>query len=180
MIAELFYPKELREVIADLKAKDDLNEAALRRMNGFIYKRLGVYLGMSSVAFLLAVFGAQVTWERYFFVFSGLVLLPFGPWELLPILKIFPVTYAKGKKVDGQVKRFYIFGLTNAGWKITYLFFYENKKRIGSTFRLTRWIKPYRYSEGDPIKVYVNPEKPEQNVPLTPSLYSLFQLRKEN
>ena len=29
MIAELFYPRELKEIIADLRAKDDLNESAL-------------------------------------------------------------------------------------------------------------------------------------------------------
>ncbi len=29
MIAKLFYPKELKEIIVDLRAKDDLNEDAL-------------------------------------------------------------------------------------------------------------------------------------------------------
>lgn len=33
MIAELFYPKELRDAIADLRAKDDLNEHALYEIN---------------------------------------------------------------------------------------------------------------------------------------------------
>lgn len=34
MIAELFYPKELKEIIADLRAEDDLNEEALRHYDG--------------------------------------------------------------------------------------------------------------------------------------------------
>lgn len=38
MFAELFYPKELKEVIADLRAKGDLNEVALKTMQkNFLY-----------------------------------------------------------------------------------------------------------------------------------------------
>jgi len=33
MIAELFYPSDLKEIIADLRAKDDLNELALKTLN---------------------------------------------------------------------------------------------------------------------------------------------------
>ena len=33
MIAELFYPKELKDVVADLCAKGDLNEKALKNLN---------------------------------------------------------------------------------------------------------------------------------------------------
>jgi len=40
MIAELFYPKELKQVIADLRAKDDLNEEALKHFNWPIHKVL--------------------------------------------------------------------------------------------------------------------------------------------
>ena len=32
MIAELFYPKELKDIIADLRAKDDLNEKPLKSL----------------------------------------------------------------------------------------------------------------------------------------------------
>ena len=33
MIEELFYPKELKEIIADLRAKNDLNEKPLKALN---------------------------------------------------------------------------------------------------------------------------------------------------
>lgn len=40
MIAELFYPKELKEIITDLRAKDDLNERALDRFNKYLISTL--------------------------------------------------------------------------------------------------------------------------------------------
>lgn len=38
MIAELFYPRELKEIITDLRAKGDLNEEAKKNINCFFYK----------------------------------------------------------------------------------------------------------------------------------------------
>ena len=44
MIAELLYPKELKEIIADLRAKDDLNEKAISNLNRQVKVILLLYL----------------------------------------------------------------------------------------------------------------------------------------
>lgn len=39
MIAELFYPKELKEIITDLRADDNLNTDALKNVNREILRQ---------------------------------------------------------------------------------------------------------------------------------------------
>lgn len=52
MIAEWFYPKELKEIIADLRAKDDLNEEALKALEHSPMVSSGVFLFIFIVSFL--------------------------------------------------------------------------------------------------------------------------------
>lgn len=73
MIAEWFYPKEFKDVIADLRAKDDLNEEALSRVNNipvaicvfwlvvivfywFTLESLSYFVGAFLVSLLAAIF----------------------------------------------------------------------------------------------------------------------------
>lgn len=44
MIVELFYPRELKEIIADLRAKDDLNEKPLDILNNYLGLLLMVFI----------------------------------------------------------------------------------------------------------------------------------------
>lgn len=53
MIAELFYPKELKDIIADLRAKDDLNEEALKRLNNIPFVVFIFWLLVIAFYFLL-------------------------------------------------------------------------------------------------------------------------------
>ncbi len=53
MIAELFYPKELKEIIADLRAKVDLNEGALANLNMNVYVCIFFNLLFIGISFYL-------------------------------------------------------------------------------------------------------------------------------
>ena len=55
MIAALFYPKELKEVIADLRAKGDLNERALRNFNFLFYCTILPFLILGGGLFALSL-----------------------------------------------------------------------------------------------------------------------------
>ena len=69
MIAELFYPKELKDIIADLRAKGDLNEVALSRLNLLVIKWLLAMGGAASIPLI----------NGYIFVSIALVvILPIG------------------------------------------------------------------------------------------------------
>jgi hypothetical protein len=51
MIAELFWPKEMRELVAKLRAEDKLNEQALKSYNGTVYISLFVFVLCSVLLF---------------------------------------------------------------------------------------------------------------------------------
>ncbi|PCJ98120.1 MAG: hypothetical protein COA45_08175 [Zetaproteobacteria bacterium] len=53
MIVELFYPSELKDVIEDLRANDDLNEEALRSLSSFVHKHILGYVFMAVSLFYL-------------------------------------------------------------------------------------------------------------------------------
>lgn len=63
MIAELFYPKELKELIVKLKAEDALNEGALKEINNVFY-----FIGLLSLLSLYAVYN----------IFPSFILLVLG------------------------------------------------------------------------------------------------------
>lgn len=43
MIVEFFYPRELKDIIAELRAKDDLNEEVIQNLNKIVYIGLFIY-----------------------------------------------------------------------------------------------------------------------------------------
>ncbi len=53
MIAELFYPSELKDVIENLGKKNDLNVYALRSLNTFIHKHIFGFILISAMLFYL-------------------------------------------------------------------------------------------------------------------------------
>lgn len=100
MIAELFYPKELKQVIADLRAKDDLNEEALKSLNTNVYLFYVpfVFIGILILASYLIV-GTRVLIPV---VFWGGVLcsLPVVFWR---VWKVYYRPYVEGEKVEGRI-----------------------------------------------------------------------------
>ena len=68
MIAELFYPRELKEIIAELRAKNDLNEESELNLRRFFYHNFfGLNVSISAIVLFTEEF-------LYFFI---LLLIPF-------------------------------------------------------------------------------------------------------
>ncbi len=75
MVAELFYPKELKEVIADLRSKDDFNEDSLKHINRYIYASLrgGAIV---SILFLLILIFNDAGWDYWLLVLAFSAFFP--------------------------------------------------------------------------------------------------------
>jgi hypothetical protein len=69
---ELLYPRELREVIADLRAKGDLNERALKQLNKGIYFAAGM-----SCIWIVTFFYYMSLWSALYFSIAVTCLLVF-------------------------------------------------------------------------------------------------------
>lgn len=97
MLVELFYPKELKETILDLKVKNDLNEEALMITKLFLFKSLAVIIfcsvvlavvGHWSFGFMLLIFAClfvRFDFAKYFE--HKIAPYTFGTLELLQIEK---------------------------------------------------------------------------------------------
>lgn len=102
-IAELFYPEELKEIIADLRAKDDLNKLALKSLNFDLYTcyvlwLIGVFIAFYNLEFELA---AQLS-------VSGILLLVlFSRWIIRYRFHTSMAAYLFGEEMDAVVIQIY-------------------------------------------------------------------------
>lgn len=181
MIAKLFYPKELKEIVVALREKDDLNEEAVSRLDRIIYK--GIRSGIILCAFLsLFLFNDEV---REFFV------LPM----ILIFLCIFIFIALDLKKLFRKVIPLYNLGRYASGTCVVYSdggslynpygFFLKVQANIDgatviSTLRANNFTRDRNlYQEGDHIPVAYDPNNPENNIPVTKSFSDVFYLRKK-
>ncbi len=100
MIAEWFYPKELKEIIADLRAKDDLNEQALKVLEHSPI----VSLLLFGFVFVVIFFNVLPNWTVI--IITGAVCIVLG--FVLMILTILASwsrmrAYLRGKRNEGEV-----------------------------------------------------------------------------
>lgn len=103
MIAEWFYPKELKEIIADLRAKDTLNEEALNMLKAETISRIKYAFGFSVFIFFPVFFMANsiTVLEKNLLIFCGMAMMLF----FLPLKNY----------IISRDMRLYIFGIkTNA------------------------------------------------------------------
>lgn len=110
MIAEWFYPKELKEIIADLRAKDDLNEQALKVLEHSPI----VSLLLFGFVFVVIFFNVLPNWPVI--IITGAVCIVLG--FVLMILTILASwsrmrAYLRGKRNEGTVIGVYAVGLTS-------------------------------------------------------------------
>ena len=161
MISTLFYPKELKDIIADLKAKDDLNEDALKS-----YRNAGLYQYWPVFAFLLYILG--------FFVRGYLI----GAIIVLVALYIlFRMFYKRLWVVNFKP---YVFGYKSCAivHKSTYslngdlTYHFEGEPDHKMHFTL---IKALKYSNGEKVEYFVFGN---YAVPINVDYMALFCLSK--
>lgn len=182
MIAEFFYPKELKDIIADLRAKDDLDNEALEKMDAFIYKRLAVYVftGVFFIFLGLVVARTDITIAIIIFLIGIFLSIHAFYSQAISLLKQYPFLYLMNNITSGECLNFYKHGLYGAvaAWRVKYKYKINGIEYIGITEKITvgRWTT--RFKKGDEIVVFYDAQNPERSVPFTPPLYSIFNLKK--
>ena len=140
MIAELFYPKKLKEVIADLRAKDDLNELALKEIKRKIY----IELIISLIIILMFIMDGNILFSLLVFTFTLLI----WKYEMYGYYRDFLEPYLKGEKVSGIIIK-----INNNPYFGTSIKCQDNK---GNLYKLTpvrykRYTKSYSLKKGQEI-----------------------------
>lgn len=180
IIAELFYPPKLKELVGSLRRTDNLDLCAHQAMNEFIVRRLlwplltlGIavpvvlILTEQSIAVIAVGFGTPIS---LYFLFTA---------EMKKILSKYPVLYCNGDLAEGRVLTYYEPGLSrNRAWGLTYTFQAGLNMFQGSSGDLTTWLWSERFSPGDRVLICYNPYDPEMSAPITSRMFSLFHLKQ--
>jgi hypothetical protein len=103
MIAELFYPKELKEIIADLRAKGDLNEEAVKAIRYTPYVFGALWLVVFVIIFISDP-GLKLT---VFLGAGGLLLAAFFAWLTNQTTFTRMKSYLYGTREKGKVLGIY-------------------------------------------------------------------------
>ena len=180
VIAELFYPKELKDVIADLRAKGDLNEAALKRLEYYVFYTLGCYF-FTCALFLIVPLITKVSLFYWLLILSLFSILFFGFRHTI-------------QKMSSKTLMLYNYGILVPGECVFYAcgggYHYPRKYRIEVKFKINNEEKAsedrgnnfpvtaVKFKKGDPVFVAYDPQNPDINVPFFQSFSDVFYLRK--
>lgn len=175
MIAELFYPKELKGIIVDLRAKDDLNEEALKRLDGYIMSTLKKFI-IVTIFFSLILFHPKSGIETVILILFSLVFMVFILFlDMRGNVKKFFIPYNYNKFTKGFVESC---GSHRGAYGMTYNFLLDGVNNRSFMNRVSAGLVRETFQKGDSVLICYDPENFDYNVPFIPSLAKLFYLRK--
>ncbi|MGH1470852.1 MAG: hypothetical protein ACRBCS_06640 [Cellvibrionaceae bacterium] len=106
MIAELFYPRELKIVIAELKEKGDLNEKALKTLYSTPYVFVFIWLVGTIIFWVILSNEFELGTMSILFVSFGLsIILFFVMWLDIRRVARMMLVYQNGKYRNGIVQK---------------------------------------------------------------------------
>ena len=181
---EIFYPKEMRQAIEELRAKDDLNE------------KVFVQLWKSMIApFIVGVllFISCITSMPKWYLLLGTCLFTIIAcvYTLRRTINIFVMPYSFGSSVEGQIEKirygkavdpqFIDNPSSLKGWRFVYSFYNGDSKQIRHEFDvvLKEHMSDIIPEVGDPIEIYLHPNKEKFHVPFLPLHFKGFCLSKQ-
>ncbi len=177
MIAELFYPKELKKIIADLRAKDDLNEDALARMNDFIYKKVKITMVFVGILVVILLTQQDIAPGFLCFIFAALVSYAFFK-DVIFYLRMYPCLYSGGRVIEGKSISSYSSLFAPGGWGVTYEYEVAGKMYRKHTGQIHLHFKGMIPKNGEKVSVFYKAKNPDINTIFIVRLYELFNLRR--
>ena len=178
-IAELFYPKELQEVITDLRTKHDLNEETLTKLRHYVNHHIRLNFTVC-LLFSLFLFNKDITYLYSVFI---LALWP----------TFFILLYMNLRKHVGKVVFLYNYGEFAKGklqsctaggglyhprkYKMCVEFNVEEDNLLSSSESDNAPFRLKEFNRGDFILVAYNPKAPEENMPFINAYSDIFYLR---
>lgn len=180
MIVEFFYPKELRNVLDELKVNDDLDDKALNYFNRDMIRKLGMLVFLSFTAIILSLFTDDIS-ISFFFVALAIGIIVFTFFNISKLNRfVLPYTcghQAKAKVVGADYEFFPFHGYT--GWSIRYEFVIDQRKYSGNCVGVKADdLHKSDIEQGDEIIVFYLQENPSDNAPFLTSKYNIFSLKK--
>ncbi len=174
-IAELFYSKELKEIIADLRSKDDLNEDALMRFDNYVLGRLKV-ISVVILVMSLFLFLPNVGLTIYLIILLLSLFLLFNTkHDISQLSNKLSHLYNYGDFVVGLCES-YGRGYHAANFVIVVSFVLNEQKLRSKLKSKDSFWKNKKIKKGDSILIAYDPKNPDNNAPFIPSLADILYL----
>ncbi len=164
MIAELFYPRELKEIVADLRAKGNLNENALYFLNRHIYIHAMAWIFLLSFLFTISLIVLMVGVVFAFFLIS---------YDARDTFNRYLIPYLHNVAHIGKIKNI----TYNRFGGIKIHVFIELANKDCETEFLSDWRKIPALQKGDELAIFMNPKRKNSAMPDHPYFkdrYSLY------
>ncbi|TVQ83462.1 MAG: hypothetical protein EA357_05980 [Micavibrio sp.] len=180
---EFLFSKDVREIIAKLRAEGRLNETVLKNLKGYFFVEACKGGIISLWPLFLLLLGLSWVWS-FLLIVSFLVIF------LLEILyrakrtpqKFVPLFY-RGKMVDGVVSkcaRSSKYFAPTTGWSIYYTYTVNNSTYDGKIVGVPIQFFAKESRPDEKIKVLYDLENPSSSIPVVQSLRQYFDFKKEN
>lgn len=119
MIAELFYPKELKKNIDIFHKKGSLNNKSIKAINTYFNLNFMVFFGIT--------IGIYSFWISSYFIIGGVLISTiFARNNMLSFLKNIVFSYSFGVIIDGRIENKYSTYIQGI-YRVLYSFSYEGK-----------------------------------------------------
>jgi len=161
MIAELFYPRELKRLIKDLNAEGALNESALKKLNAFFYF---YFVPLSIAAFGFVIFEGMIFVSIVSFILSTV----YAAYHLRFMFYHDVLPYLEGEIIMGEVVEKHNSGLQGI-YSVLYRFQCQGelKKRKLTCDNNVEWENTRK----GPIQIFVLSKKRHLHAPYLPDKF---------
>ncbi|TVQ83464.1 MAG: hypothetical protein EA357_05990 [Micavibrio sp.] len=178
---EFLFSKDVREIIAKLRAEGRLNEDVLKNLKGYfkLYGVQGFCFALLPLLLIPAGMEGSLPWmmSAGFFVAAGGIFL----FHIKTLPKKIVPFYCYGVCVDGVVDRSYKNTGAIAGaacWGIYYRYHFDNREYQQKLTNIPNRFWRGNYTQGDKIKVLCDPNSPDKSMPDVQNLGAFFDLKK--
>lgn len=160
MLANLFLPKEIRDIIAELRSKDDLNEKFFTTINKDI-----IFTFLVLVTFFTIIIASLGIWKFYTIAFMFIIVALKIHTHNISYKYIIPFSLGiptRGTITSSIYESWY---KSTKGYWIEYKFKHHGQTYFGKYGPLKRPLPHLDFSQGQNITIYVNENKPNIHAP---------------
>ena len=180
MIAELFYPEELKIIIADLRAKDNLNEATKDALDSYIKKHVSITFFLTIISLLAGLLSKDLLLFGFSCVAATFIFFP-SINSLKKLIKESVKRYQNSGKAKATVTRFLISnGIGGSSWSVYYSYLVDEKEIEARLPDIPNDLLHIRYKKGDTFNIIYDTRDPSISIPEIPTLIRTFKLNKSD
>jgi len=175
MIAELFWPKEMKELVKKYRDEGTLNEEAVRGFNKGIHQS-GAIIGLLFF-FLLLGFGVSFFYSSILLI---LIMITSGFLQATDMSRKYVIPYTIGNKERAKLRFFKKDPFGKDAIYGKFFLGYEYNKKPFTLKHVTKEEKHFLETQGVEFEILINPRNEKYNIPYFQEWNKKYNLNNKN